>query len=156
MLWITCAAGGDRFVIEATRVAEVLPAVYWKPVVGASRGVIGMLNYHHTTVPLLDLSILVLGVPSSIRMHTRILLVRANLGAPDRSHVLLGLVAERVAGTMRRDPADFVMPDEMTVTAPYLGPVLADPQGIIQRIDIDALLALAEHTRLLEQCATTM
>ncbi|HXC24810.1 MAG TPA: chemotaxis protein CheW, partial [Gemmatimonadaceae bacterium] len=145
MLLLTCTVGGDQFAIDAMRVAEVLPVVSWRYVFGMSNGVVGLLNYHRAVVPLLDLSMLILGTPSTVRMHTRIVMVHADLGVPGRHHVLLGLIAEGNVEMLRCDPAAFVTPDDVLAAAPFLGPVLADTRGIIQWIEIDHLMDAREH-----------
>lgn len=160
MLWVTCRVGGDRFVIDAKRIAAILPAVSWKRVTGGPPGIVGLVNYHQTPVPLLDLSTLLFETPSQLRMHSRILLVHVSAGwteaelpAP-REHRLLGVVAEGGVEMVRRGPGDFVVPDAVTMTAPYLGPVFTDAHGVVQRIDVDALIPLLAYTQLLEPCPT--
>lgn len=152
MLWLSCTIGGDRFVLDAKRVTAVLPAIVWKRVVGAPHGVVGLVNYHQTPVPLLDLSMLFFGTPSALRMHTRIIMVQTILSAPAPERPLLGLLAEGSVETLRHDFADFVPPDDVATTAPYLGPIFTDESGIVQRIEIDALLAPSQYTPLLESC----
>jgi len=56
-----------------------------------------------------------------------------------RGH-LLGLIAEQATETLRRNRQDFVNAGLKLDRAPYLGPVLLDPQGMIQWIHEDRLL----------------
>jgi chemotaxis-related protein WspB len=113
-----------------------------------------MINYRRAPVAVLDLSLLMFGRPSAQRMNTRIILVLTagalaevdpggrpkSVADSDGRPMLLGLVAERVMGAIRRDPAAFVTPDSIVTTAPYLGRVLTDEPGIVQRVEVDHLL----------------
>jgi chemotaxis-related protein WspB len=83
------------------------------------------------------------------RIGTRILLV--NYLAQDGAHHLLGLLAERATEMMRRDPTDFVASGVGNDTAPYLGPVAADAQGMIQWITPDKLLPSSVRDQLFTQ-----
>jgi chemotaxis-related protein WspB len=58
---------------------------------------------------------------------------------------LIGLIAERVAGTLQREEKDFVNVGVETVAAPYLGPIVMDAQGIIQILDAQKLLDAGAH-----------
>jgi chemotaxis-related protein WspB len=71
-------------------------------------------------------------------MSTRIVLV--NYAEPGGKTYLLGLLAEQTTETIRREAADFVDAGVAVDSAPYLGPVTTDAQGIIQRIEINQLL----------------
>jgi len=64
------------------------------------------------------------------------------------SERLLGLLAERVTETVRRDAADFADPGVQPEAAPYLGPVAADEQGLIQWVALDRLLPPAVRDQL--------
>lgn len=137
MLFVLVQLGPDRYALPARDVVEALPLVALKALPGAPRGVAGLLDYHGTAVPVVDLSALALGVPAQSRVSTRLLVIRY---APARGgENLLGLIAEQTTETMQRAPADF-RPSEVAGGARYLGPVLHDARGIIQRVEIAALL----------------
>jgi chemotaxis-related protein WspB len=53
---------------------------------------------------------------------------------------LLGLIVERVTRTARHDERDFVAAGVRIEGAPYLGPVTMDADGVLQRVDVAALL----------------
>ncbi len=146
MLFLQFRVGMDRFVVETSRVVEVLPLVYWKQLPGAAGGLAGILNYRCTPVPLIDLSILMLGHPSPERMSTRIIVVSTDSVSSGR----LGLIGEQVVSTVHSDPASFVVPDDVTMTVPYLGPVLVQAYGVIQWLYVDHLVAPEARTQLVE------
>ena len=53
----------------------------------------------------------------------------------------LGLMLEGVTQTSHRNPADFVPCGLDSPQARYLGPVLNEPDGMLQWVDVDALLS---------------
>jgi len=149
MLFFLFRMGVDRYALDALQIVEVLPLVGIKAIPQAPPGVAGILDYHGVPVPLIDLSQLALGTPVRQRIGTRILLV--NYLAQDGAYHLLGLLAERATEMMRRDPTDFVASGVGNDTAPYLGPVAADAQGMIQWITPDKLLPSSVRDQLFTQ-----
>jgi chemotaxis-related protein WspB len=137
MLFVLVQLGADRYALPARDIVEVLPLVAFKALPGAPRGVAGLLDYRGMAVPVIDLSALALGQPARARVSTRLLLVRYT--PPRGGEVLLGLVAERTTEMMQRAPEDF-RPAEVRSEAHYLGPVVQDARGLIQRVEIAALL----------------
>ncbi len=138
MVFLLFHLGQDRYVLDATRVVEVLPLVNLQKIAGAPRGVAGIFNYRGQPVPAIDLSELTLGRPANERLNTRLIVVHY----PDesgRDH-LLGLIAERVAQTIRREKKDLVESGLKLGAAPHLGPVLLDDRGVIQLIREQHLL----------------
>lgn len=138
MMFLLFQLGRDRYVLEASRVLEVLPLLDLKKFPEAPQGVAGIFNYHGQPVPAIDLSELTLGYPAGERLSTRIILINY----PDetgRNH-LLGLIAEHATEIIRRESRDFVEPGMKLGTAPYLGPVLLDARGIIQWVHERRLL----------------
>jgi chemotaxis-related protein WspB len=138
MLFLLFQLGQDRYALDTSRVAEVLPLVDITPLSQAPPGVAGLFNYRGVPVPVIDLSQLTMGRPAQSRLNTRIGLVHY----PDRSGGtrLLGLIAEKVTETVRRDKSDFVASGVTNDRVPYLGPVATDARGLMQWIDVDRLL----------------
>jgi chemotaxis-related protein WspB len=149
MLLLVFQLGADRYALDAGQVVEVLPMVSFKPIPQATRGVAGVINYHGGPVPLVDLSELALGKSSRLRMSTRIILV--NYLEPSGDTHLLGLLAEQTTETIRRTEADFVDSGVAVDSAPYLGPVTSDAQGIIQKVEVNRLLPAAVRDVLFRQ-----
>lgn len=138
MLFLVFHLGHDRFALDTARVAEVLPLVGVTPIPQAPAGVAGVFNYRGAPVPAIDLSQVTLGRPAHARLNTRMILVHYPDGAGGTR--LLGLIAEKVTETVRRDPADFVASGVRNDRAPYLGPVAADARGLLQWIHVEQLL----------------
>src|SRR6267378_5400402 len=106
MLFLVFELARDRYVLEIDQVAEVLPLLDIRPMPQAPTAVAGILNYHGTPVPVIDVSQLTLGRPAERRLSTRIVLV--HFPDADGKPRLLGLIAERATQTMRREEKDFV------------------------------------------------
>lgn len=104
MLYLLFQLGHDRYALPARDVVEVLPYLALPPIPRAAPGVAGLCNYRGRLVPVLDLCVLLCDRPARAVLSTRIIIVKA--GEPSAPETLLGLIAERATGTLRRDPGD--------------------------------------------------
>lgn len=138
MLFVLFHLGRERYALEAGRVVEVVPLLELKRFPQSPPGVAGTFIYRGRPVPALDLCQLTLGRPAQEHLSTRILIVNQS-DAPDREQ-LVGLIAERVTETIRREPKDFVESGVPLTAAPFLGALLKDEQGVIQLISTQKLL----------------
>ena len=139
MLFLLFQLGDDRYVLDASRVVEVLPLLELKKIPQAPRGVAGLFNYRGQPVPAVDLSLLTLDHPAGERLSTRIIVTNYQ----DRmgKNLLLGLIAEHATEMIRRESNDFVDSGVKLGAAPYLGPVLMDGKGPIQWVHEQRLLS---------------
>lgn len=133
MLFLLFEVGGAGYVLEAQSVAEVLPLVAITPIPEAPPAIAGVINYHGAPVPVVDLSRVTAGQAAQPRLSTRIILVHY----PDGRGVdrLLGLIAEKATGTLRREERDFAPSGVAPPGAPYVGPVCTHFGRLVQRID---------------------
>jgi chemotaxis-related protein WspB len=151
MLFLLFQLGKDRYALEASEVAEVLPLVELKRLPQAPPGVAGIFNFRGQSVPVIDLSDLTLGRPAKFQLSTRIVLVNyAPATGPAR---LLGLMVEQATETLKRDRADFKEAGVAVEAAPYLGPVTQDERGLIQWIEVRKLLPTALQELLFREPA---
>lgn len=150
MLFVLFELAGERYVLEADQVVEVLPLVHVKPVPQAPHGVAGVLNYHGEPVPVIDLNAMLLGPAAPHVLSTRIILVRYADGSAAGEPPLLGVIAGSVTATLRRDARDFVAPGIADPRAPCLGPVATDGRGVVQWIRIRHLLSAPVRAVLLQ------
>jgi len=154
MLFLTFQLGSDRYAVEANRVLEVLPLLTLKCLPQAPRGVAGLFNLRGRPVPAIDLNALSFDQPAHERLSTRIILVHYT-DATGRNHPM-GLIAEHVTQTLRKEPKDFVNPGITLAQAPYLGPVLMDAQGPIQWLHTQHLVSEPFRQLLFPETATAL
>ena len=141
MLFLLFRLGKDRYAIEAKQVVEVLPLLAAKQIPQAPPAVRGAFDFRGTPVPLIDLTQLALGHAVREHLSTRIVLVRHPDGRGGQR--LLGLLAEHVTETMRRDPADFREAGVDVPDARWLGPVASHDDGLVQWVQVGQLLTPA-------------
>jgi chemotaxis-related protein WspB len=138
MLFILFQIDRDRYALPASSVIEVLPLMNLKRVPGAPSGVVGVLNYHGTPVPVIDLNEMTLGEPAARRLSTRIILVLYPLEAHHPR--ALGLIAEHATNMIQRSIQDFTETGVESDDARFLGKVANDAGGLIQWIEVERLL----------------
>ena len=151
MLFLLFYLGSDRYVLEASKIVEVLPLIAIKRMLRSPPGIAGMIDYHGVLVPVVDLAELAVGRPAAQRLSTRIIVARCP--GEDGELRLLGLIAEKATETMRCAPRDFVSSGLINEHAPYLGPIAKGPHGFVQRIEVSKLLPASVSCVLFEQCA---
>jgi len=139
MLFLLFRLGQDRYAIEARQVAEVLPMLAVKEIPQAPPTVRGAFDFRGQPVPLIDLSQLALGRPARDQLSTRIVLVHCPDGRGGQR--LLGLVAENVTETFRREASDFRDAGVDLPQARWLGPVASDAGGLVQWVQVGELLS---------------
>jgi chemotaxis-related protein WspB len=149
MLFLLFQIGEDRYALEARQVLEVLPHVNIKRIPRAPSSVAGIFNYHGRSVPLIDLTELALGRPSSAKMSTRIILTNYLL-EPGKKQ-LIGLLAEQVMETIERPERDFADSGVSATDSPYLGSVAIEKSGIIQRIEVNRLFSQTLREQLFSE-----
>ena len=133
-LHLVIRLGTDRYAIEAAHVVEIVSFVRLKAMPGAPAGVAGVMNYRDEAVPVVDLNLIAVGIPTPARLTTRIVITRyADAG-------LLGLLVPEATETVRANSDDFADAGVATDGAPYLGRVMTTEGGVIQQVTVSALL----------------
>src|SRR5262245_32987051 len=146
MLYLLLEVAGQQYAVEAARVVEVLPLVQVTVVPRAPTEVAGIFSFRGRPVPLIDLRRLTLRRPARPKFSTRIILMSDTGG--DGSDRLIGLIAERVTETTRREPDEFRDTGFLNPATPYLGGVASTATGLVQRLDVDRLLPEATRDML--------
>jgi chemotaxis-related protein WspB len=138
VLFLQFRLNADRYAIDAACIAGVLPLIAITHIPQAPPALMGVCDCRGKPVPVIDLSQLLAGRPAERRLSTRLLIVRFtdDTGTDQR----LGLVAENATGLIRREASSFVPSGISNPRAPYLGYVTGDAQGLVQRIDVGAVL----------------
>ena len=138
MLLIVFHVGNDRFGLDVSQIIEVTPLVVLKKAPHTPEYVAGLFNYRGTIVPVIDLSTLLCGNSSKYLLSTRIILI--DYICSNDVHHILGLMTERVTETITYREEDFQLPGIESENAPYLGDIIIDENGMIQRIKVENIL----------------
>lgn len=139
-LFLLFRIGEERYALEATEIAEILPRRRLKAIAQAPAWVAGIFAHRGEIVPVIDISALNSGVPAQPRTSTRLVLVKYR--HDDRHPAqLLGLLLEQATETLRCPASDFKEYGLDNRLAPYLGPVREDALGLLQWIDVQELIS---------------
>ena len=147
MLMLLFYVGDDLYALDSSQVVEVIPRVALRKVPHAPSYITGTFNYRGAIVPIVDLCSLIQGSPSRSHLSTRIIMV--NYRGNDNQDHCLGLMAERVTETLNKPHTEFVNSTLTVNNAPYLGEMILDEKGMIQRIRLEYLLPDSQQGYLL-------
>ncbi len=137
MMIVLFTVGDSAYGIDIAPVREIIPCVPLQVVPHAPPMLAGMLNYHGTMAPVLDLSQILAGRASEVLLSTRILIVEHDDAGSRR---LMGLMGEGVTETVSYQASD-VRPLNVAIEgAPYLGGFITDEFGDIQLIDLGGFI----------------
>lgn len=137
-LYIQFYVNDNRFALPANDVIAVAPLVTLHQIPRAPDYVAGILNYHGLSVPVVDMTALMAEQKTRQRLSTRIVLIK--LGMQDLPQRIIGLLAEKVTEVMRIDEEKFKDSGVKNTNAKYLGDVLTDERGILQRLNVSEIL----------------
>lgn len=128
--------GRDRYGLPLASIVRVLPLLELKQLPLTPDYVAGLMDLHGTPVPVIDLSRLA-GLPAAAaQFDTRIVIV--DYRAPGGTTHALGLMTSQVRGIADIDPQQ--LEDSGVATAPFLGQVASDADGIVQLVELAHLL----------------
>jgi chemotaxis-related protein WspB len=152
MLLLTFQAGGQTYGLDTRKVIEVSPYPECTPLPHAPAYVAGLAAWRGSTVPVIDLSALIDGIPARPLLSTRLLVV--DYAAPNGHSHPLGLVAEKAIETIvveetRREPQKVKIPD-----APYLNGTAEHAGRLVQRLSLDELLPASVRDLLFPESET--
>jgi chemotaxis-related protein WspB len=133
--------GGRRFALDAAEVIEVLPVVAHRSAGTGPKWLLGLFNLRGRLLPLVDLSTIVDGTATDVRLGSRIVVLRLEGDLFEGSTRPIGLLVPEVAGLARRDfSAEGVHEGFSFAGAPHLGPTLVDEDGMLQLLRCRRLL----------------
>ncbi|MEG2032577.1 MAG: chemotaxis protein CheW, partial [Janthinobacterium sp.] len=125
--------GRDRYGLPLAAIVRVLPLLELKQLPLTPDYVAGLMDLHGTPVPVIDLSRLA-GLPAAAaQFDTRIVIVDYRAPGGETMHAL-GLLASQVRGIADIDPQG--LEDSGVATAPFLGQVASDADGIVQLVEL--------------------
>lgn len=139
MLSVIFSVGAARFAVDLAAVVRIVPLAALAPLPTAAPEVAGLLDFHGSAIPVIDLNRLVSGNDCPALIGTRIVLVRRR--ATDGSEHIFGLLASRV-DIRDMDQAKDVLPNDLPLPA-WLDRFLVCGGDVVHRIRPDVLLA--EH-----------
>lgn len=148
-LYIQFIVDDNRYVISAADVVGIVPLATMHDIPKAPDYVVGILNYHGMSVPVVDLTHLMAGKKTEYRLSARIVLLK--LDVPEQGAAVVGLLAEKVTEVMRVHESEFKKSGVRNNDAKYLGDVITDNSGILQRLNIPELLPKSAKKMLFEQ-----
>lgn len=129
--------GRDRYGLPLAGIVRVLPLLELKQLPLTPDYVAGLMDLHGTPVPVIDLSRLA-GLPAAAaQFDTRIVIVDYRAPGGETVHAL-GLLASQVRGIADIDTEK--LDDSGVATAPFLGQVASDADGIVQLVELAHLL----------------
>lgn len=145
--------GNDRFAIDTQVVVEVIPLVRLRALLGAPAGSAGVMIFRGDAIPVVDLSVIAMGVATPTRLMSRIVIVRYEHEAAPDAPRLLGLLVPEVLEVTHLDSSSFETIALNTDGAPCLGPMLVTPDGVVQRVQVPALLSAELRSALFPRLA---
>lgn len=138
----------ERYGLDTLCIRRVLPLLEVRRLAQVPPFVAGLMNYHGTPVPVIDLSLLSGGNGCRACFDTRILVV--DYAAADGTVHALGLIAERVSGTRKIAPETLADTGVDCPAGPYLGQVATQEDGILQLVELGQLLSEEVRTVLFQ------
>ena len=140
MLFVQFSVNHNRYILSAKHILSVIPLLTIHKMTGVPEYMVGHINYKGQTIPVVDLSKLLSGKKSKTRLSTRIILV--NYSSDAGRHIILGLIAEKATEVVKLLESDFTSNKITSDSAPFLGSIANDSEGMLQKIDIDTLINL--------------
>jgi len=140
-LYLQLFVDNNRFALSAKDVIAIVPVVSLHEVPKSPDYIVGILNYHGDSVPVIDIRALLTGAKSDNRLSTRIVILKFD--ADKSNQRLIGLLAERLTEVTRVDESEFKASGVQNDDTSYLGDVVTDNLGILQRLKVSEILPKA-------------
>ncbi len=125
----------DRYVISAKDIVEIVPAVSLKIVPMLPDYAAGLMNYHSTQVPVIDLCCLLLSRACQKKLSTRIVLV--NWARSPGKSMVLGFMVEKATEMITIDENLYKPPAMRNPDAPTNGPIVEHQGVLVTKISIE-------------------
>ncbi|MFH0879562.1 MAG: chemotaxis protein CheW [Lentisphaerota bacterium] len=138
MLRILFQIGRAPYALDSREVVEIVPAVHFRALPKAPDYVCGVFMFRGKVVPVVDLSVLAGFPPCRLLMSTRVMMVEYPDAAGRKR--LLGLLAEKVTDTLKRESAKTDPSGVRVPEAPWLGGLVEAEGALIQEVQVQSLL----------------
>ena len=129
---------GDRYLIPTADVIEIIPNIYPRAVPHAPDYLLGMIDYRGVPLPLIDVCRLLYGAPCKVVLSSRIVIVK--IITPEGMELSIGWLLPGVTETIRVTSESFETAPIHLQECDYLGDVVTDETGILQRLDLQKIL----------------
>ena len=150
MLYLFFSLGNERYALSSGSVRQIVPNVRVRPMSRSPAWIRGLLNYHESVVPVIDLSTLLEGQPVSDALGSRIILIE-RLGADGEG--LIGLLAEKVLEVHPISDDEIRSSGVESSGASGLGRVIIRHGEMIHLVEFDDLLSDEQKIELLLNAA---
>ena len=137
MLYLRFNLDGQEYAIDTSNVIEIAPLVKIKKGPGNASYIAGIMNYRGKPIPVMDLTMMILGREFSPSMNTRIIITQVNDNNTPR---LVGVITEHINGVINKDEIEFFNSNNVSGNAAYLGNIAIDQKYMIQTVLIENLL----------------
>jgi len=146
-LYLQSIMDGERYLIPTGQVIEITPYVVPKRLPHSPAYIVGLLDYRGSSYPLIDVCQLMLERPSRELLCSRIV-----MGAHHHQQygeMLIGWLFEDITDTVRVEESQFQDARiHLDDAAPYLGEIVNDQHGVMQRLRLDKLLPTEAYSIL--------
>ncbi len=142
MMLLLITIGNERYGIDVSHVVKVIPPVAVKEIPRTPDYISGLLNFHGSPVPVVDINYLYIQKPASIYLGSRIIVVDLKyLQREENSEpALFGILAERVTEAIHIDQKSLVNSGVDMTDKSFLNQVVMNDKEIIQLIDLANLI----------------
>jgi chemotaxis-related protein WspB len=126
-LMVRFQVGDQQYAMASHHIQEILPGIDLYPIDSPRPDLAGLLNYHGSMIPVLDLNQLMKGRSSHRHFGTRIVLLNQTPNQPQ-----MAFLAERIIDTLTLDQRNLVDVPQEFDQAPYLGQMILQNESIIR------------------------
>lgn len=133
MLLVPFQIGGEHYALPAADILAVAQVPRMRPLPHAQAWVAGVFRYRDTVLPAVDLGLLIAGQPCRNLLSTRLLLV-GDAENREGAAPALGLLAERVTGTVTVAPSDLRETGVRVPGTDWLGAVAGLDRVLLQLV----------------------
>lgn len=137
-LYLQSIHQGNRYLIPTDGIVEIIPNIYPRQVPHAPDYLLGMMDYRGEPLPLVDICFLLSGEPCEVVLSSRIVIVE--MLSPTSEKVKIGWLFPGVTETLRMSEEQFEAAPITMQEHDYLGDVLTDDKGILQKLDLQRIL----------------
>jgi chemotaxis-related protein WspB len=127
-LMLLFQVGDQQYAMKSDHIQEILPCIDLHPIDSPRPAIAGLMNYHGTMIPVLDLNQLMKGRSSHQHFGTRIVLLKPIATAQPA----IAFLAERIIDTLTLDTQNLVDVPQAFEQAPYLGQIILQNAATIR------------------------